>query len=50
MPLVTAKFNQNLNGQNIVFCLQLAMTKLIIIIMLIILFLLSKTQNYLFQL
>ena len=50
MPLVTAKFNQNLNGQNIVFCLQLAMTKLMIIIMLIILFLLSKIQNYLFQL
>ena len=48
MPLI-AKLNQNLNGQSIAFCLQTAMM-LMILITPMILFLLSKTQNYMFLL
>ena len=41
-----AEYNENLDGQNIVFCLWLVMKmRTIIVIMVIILFLLSKTQK-----
>ena len=38
--------NQNLNGQCIVFCRQMAMTILMIMMILITLFLLSKTKLF----
>ena len=46
MPLINCKVE--LNGQSIVFCLQLVHKMLLMMIMLITLFLLSKTQNYMF--
>ena len=46
MPLINCKVE--LNGQSIVFCLQLVLKMLLMMMMLITLFLLSKTQNYMF--